>query len=449
LGHLGLPPLALQPEIQQALVVLAQHLPRAAGHDWRHVLAPDASALQEQLKRGMALVQEHQALNASLSPLWDEATLSAGAEGIRLRQRRQALLANLPTPWAPALRESIQEALQRLADLDQERKQLSQAYDDQVFAQDLLAWLHEWNEANRAMWPFSAFKKKALVGKLAPYATATPAKPEDLASLVAMQKHRRALEGTAFPTLPEGLWAGLATRVDRVQATLKLQACLQAVGQGKAWEDLGLDPVAEGFAGPVLQQALADLRELQRIEGQLEGLAHLSQLTPLWQAAPESHASFEHAHRFMLARRQLGPTGALEGHHPEVLQALAGAQLAEDAKALARRHQVELQLAELAPLQAATHGLWRGLDTAPQEVEAAEQLQANLERALGLLAVQPNLAQRAREALTQLLGDGRAQLEPHTAFSQACRNLLEAVHPLPPLLASWFEVCQAPTAAGG
>ncbi|WP_416400074.1 DUF4011 domain-containing protein [Alicycliphilus denitrificans] len=63
---IGLPSPALTPDACEALLILAQHLPSAAGHDWRFVLRPDARTLSQRLQEGATLVRRHAELNAQL-----------------------------------------------------------------------------------------------------------------------------------------------------------------------------------------------------------------------------------------------------------------------------------------------------------------------------------------------------------------------------------------------
>ncbi|MGQ5297955.1 AAA domain-containing protein, partial [Xanthomonas arboricola] len=114
---IGLPSPTLTPETCEALLLLAQRLPLAAGHDWRFVLRPDARSLSQRLQEGAALVRRHAELNIQLSTPWPASVMTACADGLALLAEHRQTRAELGEPWPIRITVQLNQGLGLLAQL--------------------------------------------------------------------------------------------------------------------------------------------------------------------------------------------------------------------------------------------------------------------------------------------------------------------------------------------
>ncbi len=209
---IGLPSLTLTPETCEALLLLAQRLPLAAGHDWRFVLRPDARSLSQRLQEGAALVRRHAELNAQLSEPWCASSVTAGNDEF--------------------------DAL--LTQIAQHQAALSAPYDESIEQLDIAELQRMWEQAVQSLWPRSWLGKRKIEAQLSS-ATKSGAKPEvanDLQHWSAIFALRQQLQDdmkqalAALDDLREstaGLWKGLATNLDDLEQACQLRDDLAAV----------------------------------------------------------------------------------------------------------------------------------------------------------------------------------------------------------------------------
>lgn len=209
---IGLPSPALTPETCEALLLLAQRLPVAAGHDWRFVLRPDARSLSQRLQQGAALVRRHAELNAQLSALWSASSVTAGNDGV--------------------------DTL--LTQIAQHQAALSAPYDESIEQLDIAELQRMWEQAEQSLWPRSWLGKRKIEAQLSS-ATKSGLKPDvanDLQHWSAIFALRQQLQDdmkqalAALDDLTEstaGLWKGLATNLDDLEQACQLQEDLATV----------------------------------------------------------------------------------------------------------------------------------------------------------------------------------------------------------------------------
>lgn len=209
---IGLPSPALTPETCEALLLLAQRLPLAAGHDWRFVLRPDARSLSQRLQEGAALVRRYAELNAQLSAPGSAPSVTAGNDGF--------------------------DAL--LTQIAQHHAALSAPYGESIEQLDIAELQRMWEQAEQSLWPRSWLGKRKVEAQLSS-ATTSGSKPDvanDLLHWSAIFALRQRLQDdmkhalAALDDLREstaGLWKGLATHLDDLEQACQLREDLVAV----------------------------------------------------------------------------------------------------------------------------------------------------------------------------------------------------------------------------
>lgn len=209
---IGLPSPTLTPETCEALLLLAQRLPLAAGHDWRFVLRPDARSLSQRLLEGAALVRRHAELNAHISAPSPASVLTAGTDGFD----------------------------DLLTQIVQHHAALSVPYGESIEQLDVAELQRMWQQAEQTFWPKSWLGKRKIAAQLsnATKVGSTPDVANDLQHWSAIHDLRRQFQDemkqalAALDDLREstaGLWKGLATHLDDLEQACQFREDLAAV----------------------------------------------------------------------------------------------------------------------------------------------------------------------------------------------------------------------------
>lgn len=239
-----LPHVALTGDVREALVDLAGILPEAAGRDWGFLMKPEAPAIIDRMRNGLALVAKRmQSLTSlreqgntlsscfiqgerTLGPWSDlesraETIIARLGEGLAMLERGlvrpagpSGELANLLELKAQiktllseskAMAQSFAERIEQGRSLTEQRQDswghLSIRYRPEVLAIDLDAQMTAWQEAKAAWWPKSFFGRRKVSKVLMAHAEAGQAtKPDceaDLQWLAAVRELDAKLENYA------------------------------------------------------------------------------------------------------------------------------------------------------------------------------------------------------------------------------------------------------------
>lgn len=411
----GLP---LQPpnrRVRGALAILARTLPQAAGRDWRFVLRSDAKTLADRLQEGIALLTEHQVQSAALSPAWPDSVLGACKHGLQLLQSRRETHAQLGQPWAMTTVQELKLGLGLLENIDQETKQLTVQYGEQVEQLNVSQLLREWSKAEKTVWPLSWLAKRKI-RKTLDAVVASEGEPDvtrDLRALVKIRALRSEAMALDLNTDTDGLWAGLKTKPDLAHCALRFQTALSVARSEQVWEDTGFEPIADGRCGERLAHELARMRTLHTLDSQLAALEYLAPATEsLWAGLATRGEILAAALRFQESMQTIREAGALTGDHDAVAAGDCGAALSADYRHLRERAAVEQRLVAYDDLMEVTAGLWNGLKTRVGELEKALKFQSSISAAIANLATTPEDIGPIKTALERLIGAGNALLEP-------------------------------------
>ncbi|WP_085315857.1 DUF3320 domain-containing protein [Derxia lacustris] len=425
----GLPAFALLRRERQALALLGQLLPQAAGQDWRFALATDARAIADRLRDGLALLARHRALNARISPAWNDALLADADKALALLRRGATAFAALGQPWPADTRADLARGLALLGEIADTGNGLSVRYGEAVERLNLGQLQRDWAKAESAIWPLSSLGKKKVRGELEA-AMADGGEPDparDLPLLARLRTLRADLAALDPGPLAAEVWLGLRSKPAAVQAALRLQVALVAARAEQPWDDSGLEPVADGRCGEALRAELTRLRSLAALRAEIEALDRLRNVTDgAWNGLATAPELFDAALAFQRARRAVAASGVLAGEHAAVARGELGTVFSADLATLRERDEIERQLAALAELAAATGQLWNGLATRVELVEQALKFQAGLAAAVAQLAGTPQGIGAVTAPLMQLLGEGNALLDPAGAIADAGKTVATA-----------------------
>ena len=444
----GLPWRPLNRRVRGALAILARTLPQAAGRDWRFVLRPETKTLADRLQEAIALLAEHQEHSAALSPTWPDSVVGACKHGLQLLQSRRETHAQLGQPWAIATVQELKKGLGLLENIDQEAKQLSVQYGEQVEQLNVIQLLREWAKAEKSIWPISRLAKrkirKAFDAML--MGEGEPDVAKDLRTLVKIRALRS--EAMALDLDIDGLWVGLKTKPGLAHCALRFQTALSAARSEQSWEDTGFEPIADGRCGERLAQELARMRTLCALDSQLAALEYLPPATEsLWAGLATRSEILAAALRFQKATSAIWESGALTGDHDAVASGGCGTALSADYRHLRERAVVEQRLAAYDDLMDVTAGLWNGLKTRVGEVEKALKFQSPISAAIANLATTPEDIGSIKTALERLIGAGNALLEPNGPIAGVGEAYLHAWGSLRPAIDRLAAVGGFPDAA--
>ncbi len=412
----------------KGLSILAKALPHAAGQDWRFVLRPDARTIVARLERGRELVKQHQALNQKLPACWSQSTLETCQQGLGLLARHAELKAKLPEPWPVASMISLNQALELLAEVAKHKADLSVPYSDAVEQLDVIQLLREWEQAGQSFWPKSWLVQRRITQQLAATQASIgkAAVESDLCKWIAIRELRERLNALTPGNVTAPVWQGAQTDPVLLATAIRLQPMLAAAAESRTWQDEGLGPIAQGTAGPTLQDALGLMRNLSRLETDIAALESLTPSTNgIWSGLQTSVEALSAAVSFQKARRNILQQGHLEEEHELIESGSCGVALQAELKLLKQREAIERELGEMADLRTLTGDLWAGLHTKLDTLAKAIQFQGHLATAVASLAQTPEQVTGLKGALLQLLGDANALLEAEGQLNLAGQHLTE------------------------
>ncbi|GAB2490516.1 DUF3320 domain-containing protein [Comamonas humi] len=419
---IGLPPPALTRDICEALLILAQRLPSAAGHDWRFILRPDARTLSQRLQEGAALVRRHAELNSQLSTPWATSVVTACTDGLAALTEYRQIHGQLGEPWGPHTVAQLNQGLDLLNQIAEHHAALSAPYSQSIEQLDV-AELHQvWEQAEQAFWPKSWLSKRNVTAQLssAIKGGSQPDVSNDLLHWIAIRALRQQLQAITFAQECASVWAGLDTNAEKVRTSLRWQTALAAVREGRAWEDDGFDAIADGQCGVALQSDLQRVRRLRQLDQAIAAHASLSTSTDgLWSGHTTQVDHLHAALDFLSDWRRHPQQGPLDMPHALVEEGACGPTLARDHQTLRQRAETEQALAALDDLRESTAGLWKGLATSLDNLAQACKLREDLAAVLARLATTPEQISACKAPLHALLGDANALLEPGSRITLA------------------------------
>ncbi len=425
---IGLPSPALTPDTCEALLILAQRLPSAAGHDWRFVLRPDARTLSQRLQEGAALVRRHAELNAQLSEPWPASVVTACTDSLAALTEHRQIHAQLGEPWTPRTVVQLNQGLGLLAQIAQHHAALSAPYDESIEQLDVAELQRRWKQAEQAFWPKSWLGKRQVAAQLsgAIKGGSQPDVSNDLQHWNAIRALRHQVQAMTPAQECASAWAGLDTKEDKVRTALRWQIALAAVREGRAWEDDGFDAIADGQCGTALQADLQRARRLRQLDQDIAAHASLETTTDgLWAGHATQVDRLRAALDFLSDRRRHLQQGPLDAAHTLVEEGVCGPTLARDHQTLRQRAETEQALAALDDLRESTTGLWKGLATPLDELAHACKLREDLAAVLARLATTPEQISACKAPLHALLGDANALLEPGGRIAVAGARYVE------------------------
>lgn len=426
----GLPNVSLTTSGGEALKVLADCLPSAAGHDWRFVLRPDAKSLVQRLQKGSDLIRQHTGLNAQLSPLWPEGIVTAGERGLQALAERQATYQQLSEPWSTETVEILNQGLVLLADIERHRLALSVPYGEGIEQLDTLQLQKEWDQAGQAFWLRSWLVRRKIKAQLSAAITG-PGEADighDLQHWNTIRQLREQVRNLVPGQATTGIWSGLDCEPDVVLCALRWQSALASLRKNEGWNDTGFDLIEMGRCGERLKADLQHARLLRQLDREIADLAYLkSDSGGLWAGHDTQRDTLRAALDFMSDRRLHLQRGQLSGPHTLVVSETCGTTLANDWRHLSQRTEIEQALASLDDLREATTSLWKGLDSNLEDIAQACQLQVNMANAIARLAETPDALTSWKTPLHTLLGDANALLEPGGRIADAGARYGEAL----------------------
>jgi very-short-patch-repair endonuclease len=425
----GLQDSPLDRRARGAVAVLARMLPQAAGHDWSFVARTDLRAVSSRLEQAKAQLIQHRKLSGALSPSWPESVRSACWKGVKLLAERREIHGRLGRAWSPDLITELDKGLALLERIDRCRKELSVRYRQEVEQLNIAQLTHEWAQATASFWPFSWLGKRNVRKALAVHVEDGIELDvgQDLRLLAEIRLLKEQVSGLDLARETDGVWAGLQTRIEFARMAIRFQSALDAARQGSSWEDVGFEAIANGRCGERLRDELERLRALKRLDADLGELSELTSATEsLWAGLATNSERLEAALRFQEAVLEVRSKGMLAGEHEVVRRGECGATLARDLEVLRRRSEVERHITSFDDLVAVTAGVWSGLESKVEEIEAALKFAEPVSVAIDTLGNTSAGAAQLCTALERLLSGGATSLASGGPTHSAGRAYLDA-----------------------
>ncbi len=261
----GLPELSINTSCRNGLVSLSLALPATAGHDWRFALRPDVRTICADLNEGLRLLSEHgEAMN------------------------------NLSEPWSATLIESVSQGLDLIARHRKTTAELSAPYSSETVDIDVGQLSADWEKAEKSWGPLNWLGRRRVRSALSRMLEdeGDPELPADVERLVELR--RLEVKITSLGELGQktnGLWVGLETQADNMNAAFALQDMISAAVAGQDWTEADLSSVAGGRCGPEMAADLEHLKLMRAREQEISELDHLREKTAgLW-AGLGTHAN--------------------------------------------------------------------------------------------------------------------------------------------------------------
>ena len=428
-GACGFPPFPMTRRARGAMGVLARALPSAAGRNWRFAARIDARSLADRLRSGIDLLAQHRELSSALSSSWPPSIVASCRRGVMLIVQRQTLHASLGSPWPDDVTHEMESGLGLISELAKVTSQLSVQYGEQVEHLNVSQLQREWTKADKAIWPLSLVGKRKVKQTLEACVTGQgePTVASDLRAWIRIRALRSEIEAREISASVDGVWVGLKTRPEFALAALKFQRELDAAKSGRPWDDVGLDPVANGRCGERLAEELKKVRSLRKLDAEIASLNGLQAPTAsLWNGLTTRIEVLEAALLFTAGVEHIRGAGVLTGDHAFIAAGQCGPTMATDLLALRRRDQLETRLSTLVDLGALTYGLWNGLDTDVDDVDKALKFHTSLNAALANVASTPEELQAVLPHLERLLGEQCVLLDASGEIAVAGQGYLSA-----------------------
>lgn len=442
---LSLPLFRLTNAVRGGLTVLIDTLPEAYGRNWGFALLPDARKVIAALGQGLDVLEQHRALNEGLSSGWPEPVVADSQRGLALLTQRRDLLENLGSAYSPDVLEQLKKGLGLLDSAASTIRGLSATYSDQVETLDVFQLQRDWNKAEASFWPLSWARKRAVQKILESVATgdAIPIAALDVHALAKLSALYQKMSAIDIGTLTDGVWVARMSNRDNVQALVSFQTALNCLKRGDAWEDKGLERIAEGRCGERVQKQLAAMRKVASLETALVDLDYLVLATEgLWDGLGTDPVKLEAALNFVAAMGKVRDSGSIAGDHQLVDRKECGSTLARDLTILSARTMVENRLVEFGGLGPVTAGLWDGLKTDVVEGRRAIAFVGAITKAVSLVAPRPEEGQLLAQSLEQLLGAANHSLSPAGPCMAAARECATAFSGIQPAIEEFVTVAQ-------
>lgn len=428
---------------RQAVADLAKALPDAFGRQWGFVFRPDARELLSHLCEGYQLLLQHRHMTTHIRPAWTESVVARCKKALTLLDERDRVMSLLGHPWSNDILAEFEKALQLLGDLAASASSLSVQYGEQVDALNVHQLQRGWMEAERSAWPLAWMRKRQLTKVLNDCVTGDGDADvaRDLPLLVRIRELRSAIEKVEIGPVGDGIWAGMKTRPEFVQAALRLQHALGQARRQEAWDDQGFDVIESERCGKLLALELERLRQLRTLNSEIADMLPLAAETAgLWNGQATHPHLLAAAMRFAVALRAVQDAGALQGEHDEVAASDCGPELAADYEHVRQRAILEDKLRAFDYLRASTGGTWAGLQTRADDIDRVATFHSVLATAIANLAETVEDAGVLLQGFEQLVVDGNSLLSPSGLFASIGAQYRAALDALQPALASLATV---------
>lgn len=428
----GLPAVSHTPLPLGGLSSLSSVLPLAAGHDWRFVLLPNARSISQRLTDGCNWVEEHRLLTSTLSAVWPARVAGEAKRAMDLLSQRRATFDSLGSAWAPAVLETLQDALSKFLQIKELTDRLSVSYSESVETLDVGNLHQDWLKSVDAIWPKSWLGKRRITAALAAVQTAPGVADvaEDLLIWIEIRGVRQSIDDLQPGAQCADIWRGSKSNPGNLSQAIAFQAAVANQLNNSAWRDEGFDFIEQGQLGEALKTQLSHMRAIAHLDRELAEFSELgSQTAELWKGLETESEVLTAALRFQAERREIQERGRLTDDHSLVEEGLCGQVLKSDFALLKRRGIIERDLADLSDLREVIP-LWSDLKTKVDDARQAVLFQGQIAAALATLAENPERIAGFKGPLNALLGDGNALLEPEGPITQlggALRDKLKQV----------------------
>lgn len=417
----GLPTVPHTPSPLEGLSTLSSVLPTAAGHDWRFALLPNARSIAQRLTDGCNWIEEHRDLTSKLSAIWPARVAGDAKSAMDLLSQRRSTMDSLGAAWAPAVVETLQDALSKFSTIKELSDQLSVSYSELVEGLDVESLHQDWLKADDAIWPKSWFGKRRVTASLGAV-QAAPGEADvakDLSTWIEIRAVRKSIDELQPGAQCADVWSGAKTNPGHLSRAIAFQIALSNQLSNSGWHDEGFDAIEQGQLGEALKAQLSRMRAIVRLDGELAEFTELaSQTAELWKGLATETEILTAGLQFQSERREIEERGRLTDDHPLVEEGRCGNVLKNDFALLRKRGILERDLADLSDLREVVP-LWNDLKTKVDDARQAVLFQGQIAVALAKLAESPEQIAGFKGPLNALLGDGNALLEPEGSITQS------------------------------
>ncbi|WP_409265120.1 DUF3320 domain-containing protein [Pseudomonas sp. KCJK8521] len=417
----GLPTVPHTPSPLEGLSTLSSVLPTAVGHDWRFALLPNARSIAQRLTDGCNWIEEHRDITSKLSAIWPARVAGDARRAMDLLSQRRSTMDSLGAAWAPAVVETLQDALSKFSTIKELSDQLSVSYSELVEGLDVESLHQDWLKADDAIWPKSWLGKRRVTASLGAV-QAAPGEADvakDLSTWIEIRAVRKSIDELQPGAQCADVWSGAKTNPGHLSRAIAFQIALSNQLSNSGWHDEGFDAIEQGQLGEALKAQLSRMRAIVRLDCELAEFTELaSQTAELWKGLATETEILTAGLQFQSERREIEERGRLTDDHPLVEEGHCGNVLKNDFALLKKRGILERDLADLSDLREVVP-LWNDLKTKVDDARQAVLFQGQIAVALAKLAESPEQIAGFKGPLNALLGDGNALLEPEGSITQA------------------------------